>query len=287
MGKRRGDRRDGTLLREIDSMHYIMPLMYPNRCDNEAFMSETVDLTNAMKWIEEKNAEGPEYRYNVFQLIVTAMLKTITLRPQMNRFITNFSLYQRNEVSAAFTIKKEFADESDEGLAFIHAKPEFTVESVHDEIYRQVHHVRCEGKDQSTESMDAIQKLPLFLKKFIGRCARFLDRHGWMPQSVIATDPYQSSVVLANLGSLKLHAGFHHLTNWGTTSLFCVIGEIKMRSFRDEEGREDMRMSVDLGLTVDERISDGFYCARSIRLLHTLLENPSLLEKPLGEAVSF
>ena len=287
MGRKWGDRRDGTLLRRIDSMHYIMPLMYPNRCDNEAFISETVDLTNAMAYLERRNTPQPEYKYNVFQLIVTAVLKTITLRPQLNRFIANYNLYQRNEVTAAFTIKKVFADESEEGLAFIHSKPTDTLNSIHDEIYRQVHYVRHEGKDQSTESMDAIQKIPLFLKKPIGAGARFLDRHGWMPQSVIATDPFQSSVVLSNLGSIKLHAGYHHLTNWGTTSLFVIIGEIKPRPFRRPDGSEELRPSVDIGLTVDERISDGYYCSRSVKLLHTLLENPDLLEQPLGEKVDY
>ena len=278
-------RRDAVLVRNIDSMHYIMPLMYPNRCDNEAFISETVDLTNALAWLEAKNAGNPEYKYNVFQLIVTAVLKTITHRPQLNRFYANYNLYQRNGVSAAFTIKKVFEDESEEGLAFIHSKPEDTIDTIHDEINRQVHYVRHEGKDQSTESMDFIQKLPF--KKLIGAVARFLDRHGWMPQSVIATDPYQSSVVLANLGSIRLHSGYHHLTNWGTTSLFVIIGEIKPRKFEDDRGNETWRPSVDIGLTVDERISDGFYCSRAVVLLHKLLENPELLERPLGEKVEF
>ena len=285
MARKWGDRRDGTRLTKIDSMHYIMPLMYPNRCDNEAFISEVVDLTNALEYLEAKNASEPEYRYNVFQLIVTAVLKTLTLRPQLNRFYANYHLYQRNEVSSAFTIKKVFADESDEGLAFIHSKPTDTIYTIHDEINRQVHYVRHEGKDQSTESMDLLQKLPF--KKLLGAGARFLDRHGWMPQSVIATDPFQSSAVLANLGSIKLHAGYHHLTNWGTTSVFVVIGEIKPRRLYDRNGREKLCMSVDLGLTVDERISDGFYCSRSVQLLRRLIEEPKLLEKPLGEKVEF
>lgn len=285
MSRRFGDRRDATKVRRMDSMHYIMPLMYPNRCDNEAFISETIDLTNAMEWLERRNAAKPEYKYNVFQLIVTAMLKTITLRPQLNRFYANYNLYQRNEVSAAFTIKKQFRDESDEGLAFIHAKPTDTIDAVHDEIYRQVSYVRYKGKDKSTESMDFIQKLPF--KKLIGAGARFLDRRGWMPKSVIATDPYQSSVVLANLGSIKLHAGYHHLTNWGTTSVFVVIGEIKPRKLLCADGEERVCTSVDVGLTVDERISDGFYCSRAVQLLRKLLEHPELLERPLEEKVDF
>ena len=287
--RRPGDRRDAKLLRDIDSMHFIMPLMYPNRCDNEAFISETIDLTNVMKYLEKKNAEGPDYKYNFFQVMVTAVLKTITLRPQLNRFIANYNLYERNEVSAAFTIKKIFKDDGDEALAFIHSKPTDNLESIHNEIYRQVSYVRHEGKDQSTMSMDALQKVFGFppLKKALGVGARFLDKRGLMPASVIATDPFQSSVVLANLGSIKLRSGYHHLTNWGTTSVFVIIGEMKERPFYNEDGSEEMRMSVDIGLTVDERISDGYYCSRSIKLLKHLLDQPELLELPLGEKVDY
>lgn len=287
MSKHWGDRRDATLLRDIDSMHYIMPLMYPNRCDNEAFISERIDLTNVNKYLEKKNADDPAYKYNIFQIIVTAVLKTITLRPQLNRFIANYNLYQRDGVSAAFTIKKIFTDEGDEALAFLRAKPTDNIDSIHDEIFRQVSYVRHEGKDPSTESMDMLQKIPLIFKKPLGAGARFLDRHGWMPQSVIETDPYQSSVVLANLGSIKLHSGYHHLTNWGTTSLFCIIGEKKPRRFELGDGTAELRDSIDIGLTVDERISDGFYCSRAVRLLKTLLENPELLELPLEEKVEY
>ena len=287
MKRKWGDRRDAKLLRDIDSMHFIMPLMYPNRCDNEAFISEQIDLTNVMAYLEKKNAGDPDYKYNLFQVMVTAVLKTITLRPQLNRFIANYNLYQRNEVTAAFTIKKIFSDNGEEALAFIHSKPGDTIDSIHDEIYRQVSYVRHEGKDKSTESMDMLQKTPLPLKKALGAGARFLDMHGWMPQSVIATDPFQSSVVLANLGSIKLHSGYHHLTNWGTTSVFVIIGEMKERPYFDAEGNREMRMSVDIGLTVDERISDGFYCSRAVRLLKTLLEDPELLELPLGERVDY
>ena len=288
MARKWGDRRDGTLLRNIDSMHYIMPLMYPNRCDNEAFVSEQIDLTAANAYLAWKNADGPEYRYNLFQLIVTAILKTITLRPKMNYFVANYNMYERNEVSAAFTIKKIFADNGGEALAFLHSKPTDNIDTVHDEIFRQVSFCRGdENKDPSTASMDALQRLPLFLKKWLGRGARFLDRHGWMPRSVVATDPYQSSCVIANLGSIKLHSGYHHLTNWGTTSVTCIIGEKKPRPFYDEAGNIEMRDSIDLGLTIDERVADGYYYSKTIRLLRHLLEHPELLETPLSEPVDF
>lgn len=89
MAKKFGDRKDGAKLRNIHAMHLVMPLMYPNRCDNEAFISERIDLTNILAYLDEKNASNPDYKYNFFQVMVTTMLKVITLRPKMNRFIAN------------------------------------------------------------------------------------------------------------------------------------------------------------------------------------------------------
>jgi hypothetical protein len=289
MGRKLGDRKDGKLLRDLDGLHFITPIIYPNRCDNEAFISERIDLSNINAFLAKKNAEHPEARYSLFQLLVTAALKTITLRPKLNRFIANRNTYQRGEVSASFVIKKQFSDAAEEGLAFIHSSAADTLDSIHDEIYRQITDRRSEsaGGDKSTDSMDMFNRMPRFVGKGIVRFICFLDRHGWVPADLIATDPYYSSVVLTNLGSIQLHSGYHHLTNWGTNSLFIIVGEKKPRPFYDADGNMSMRDSVDIGLTVDERIADGYYCSKSVRLLKKLLDQPELLERPLGEPVEF
>ena len=287
-GKRLGDRRDGVLLRDIDSMHFLMPVLYPNRCDNEAFISERIDLSKAEEYLARKNAESTDdYRYNIFQMIVTAMLKVLTLRPKMNRFIANCNMYQRNEVSASFIVKKQFADNGGEGMAFIHSKPEYTIDDIHRMIYKQVSAARGEKKDSTTQTMDIFQKIPRGLSKWLIRRVMWLDRHGWVPQSFIAYDPYYSSVVLTNLGSIKLHSGYHHLINWGTNSVFVAVGERKKRPYTGENGETELRDSIDLGLTIDERIADGYYYSKTVRLLRKLLENPELLDRPLNEEVEY
>ena len=289
MGKKWGDRKDGVLLRDLDSMHYIVPLLYPNRCDNEAFISERIDLTAIDTYLEKRNAAHPEYPYNLFQIMVTAVLRLVTLRPKMNRFIANKNVYQRKEVSASFVVKKQFSDNGAEALAFIHSKKTDTLETIHNEIHRQVTSRRGSGtgEDQSTDSMDILNKMPRFLSRFLVGRICWLDRHGWVPNALIATDPYYSSVVLTNLGSIRLHSGYHHLTNWGTNSLFVAIGERKKRPFYQEDGTVTMRDSIDLGLTIDERIADGYYYSKTVRLLRKLLEQPELLEQPLGTPVEY
>ncbi|MBQ7646767.1 MAG: 2-oxo acid dehydrogenase subunit E2 [Clostridia bacterium] len=285
--KRFGDRRDGKLIRDLDSLHFITGIIYPNRCDNEAFISERIDLTAVNEYLKKKNRDDPQYKYNLFQIIVTSILKTITLRPKMNRFIVRGNFYQRNEVSAAFVVKKIFSDNGAEALAFLHSKPDDTIDTVHQKIFEQVSSARSETVDSTTDSMDIFNKLPRFISKAAIRFIMFLDRHGKVPRSMIANDPYYSSVVLSNLGSIKLKSGYHHLTNWGTCSMICLIGEIKDRPYYDENGNVTMKSSVDLGLTIDERLADGYYYSKSMRLIRKLLENPELLEKPLSEEVEY
>jgi len=282
-----GDRPDGVLLRDLDSLHYITGIIYPNRCDNEAFISETIDLTNINKFLEKKNAEDPVYKYNLFQIIVTAVLKTITLRPKMNRFIVNGNFYQRKEVSASFVVKKEFDDKGGEALAFIHSKGNDNLDSIHQSIYDQISFCRSDNVDSSTENMDILNKIPRVISKSAVKFIMFLDKHGRVPHDMIATDPYYSSVVLSNLGSIKLKSGYHHLTNWGTCSVICLIGEVKETSVLHPDGTVEMKPTVDLGITLDERLADGYYYSKTVRLLKHLLENPELLELPLNEETEY
>lgn len=285
--RRLGDRKDGALLRDLDPMHFIVPLIYPNRCDNEAFISERIDLTNLNKYLADKNKDETEFPYTLFHLLVVAILKTITLRPKMNRFIANKNTYQRHIVSAAFVVKKKFADDGAEGLAIIRSKPEDNLFTVREKIYKQITSCRGEQLDRSSDSMDILNKLPRFLSKFLVWIITKLDKHGKCPDFLIGSDPYYASAVLTNLGSIKLKSGYHHLTNWGTNSVFVAVGEIKPRPFFENDGSYTMKPSVDLGLTIDERIADGYYYSKTVKLIKTLLENPELLELPLNQEVEY
>ena len=60
-----------------------------------------------------------------------------------------------------------------------------------------------------------------------------------------------------------------------------------MKPFFDEKGNVTMKMVNDIGLTIDERIADGFYYAKSVRLLKKLAENPELLELRADEEVEY
>ena len=283
--RRFGDRKDGKLIRDLDGMHFITPLIYPNRCDNEAYVAERVDLTAINAYLAKKNAQPSDFPYTMFHVVVAAILKTITLRPKLNRFIANKNFYQRNDISAAFVVKKIFADEGGEALAVVKAKEDSTIDTIHQDLYDQIRSLRGGKVDGSTDSMDILNRMPRFLSKFLVWIITRLDVHGWVPNFLIESDPYYCSVVLSNLGSIKLRSGYHHLTNWGTCSLFCILGEKKVTPVFQPDGTYAMRETLDLGLTIDERLADGYYYSKSIKLLKHLLEHPELLEMPAKEKI--
>ncbi len=284
-----GDRRDGKRIRNTDAMHVFMPYLLPKRCDNEACLNDFIDVKNAEAFVAEKNAQNPSFKYTVFHLVVAAIAKTIYLRPKLNYFYQGHRLYERNEISFAFVVKRTFEDKSQEVLAIVKVDPESEVsplEQIHSKVEKIVTSVRKkDANDGATDIMDMIKKMPRFaIKAFVG-IINFLDYHGWLPRGFVNVDPYHCSMFLSNLGSIKSTASYHHLANWGTNSLFMLIGEMKNRPGCDQEGNLSIRKKLPISLTVDERIADGFYFAKSVKILKYLLENPELLEKPFCEPI--
>ena len=286
--KRWGDRPDGTRVRDLDSMHVFMPYMLPNRTDNEAFIQESVDLSAINEFLAKKNAENPEYKYTIFHAVTAAIAKTIYQRPKLNRFITGRRLYERNEILLAFVAKRIFSDDSDEILLLVNCDGDTTIDTLHDTICRRVSKGRKEGSvDDTTRIMNVLARFPRFALRFIIGVLNFLEYHGRLPAFLRYADPYHASVFISNLGSIKLRAGYHHLANWGTNSVFVVVGEKHMETVADKDGNIKTAEMLPLGLTLDERIADGYYYAKSVKLLKHLLENPALLEIPASVPVAY
>ena len=287
--KRRGDRKDAYLVRKVDSMHGIFPFAMPSRAANEAVMNELIDLGPVTEYIAKKNENETEFRYTFFHVICAAFAKTLYLRPKLNRFYSGYRLYERRNVSLTFTVKKQFADDAEEGMAIItldEDSGESPISQVHEGVRKIVFGIRREHQnDGTTDAMDTLIKLPVFVLRIVFGLLKWLEAHGWYPRSLMDVDPYYASVFLSNLGSIKLHANYHHLADWGTNSIFCVVGEKKTVPFYAPDGSYTMHEALDLGLTVDERIADGYYYSRSMRLLRHLLAHPELLDLPLDTPV--
>ncbi len=286
--KKWGDRKDGVWLKDIPAMNRIMPSLMPNRADNEAHISVDIDLRPLNAYLEKVNEGRTEDKYTFFHLVAAAIGKAFILRPKMNRFVVGSKMYQRKDVSIAFTVKKKFSDHATEALAFFKYEPEDTLETFHEKIMKVIHVTKSDVEtDTSTGAMDIITKLPQWMIAAIVKFVLWLDKHGWAPEFLIGSDPNHAAVFLSNLGSIGLPGGYHHLVNWGTNSCFVVVGKKYMKMEYDSQGNGDLHEVIPLGITLDERIADGYYYSGTVALVKELLAHPELLELPAKEEVAY
>lgn len=286
--KKWGDRKDGIWLKNIPAMNRIMPALMPNRADNEAHISVDIDLRPLNAYLEKLNEGRTEDKYTFFHLVSAAVGKAFILRPKMNRFIVGSKMYQRRNVTVAFTVKKRFDDHAEEALAFFEYDPKETLTSFHEKIMNVIHATKSyEEKDASTGAMDVVSKLPQWLITAIVKGVLWLDKHGWAPDGLIASDPNHAAIFLSNLGSIGLPGGYHHLVNWGTNSCFIVIGKKYWKTEYDQNGNADVHEVLPLGITLDERIADGYYYSGTVALVRELLEHPQLLELSADTPVEY
>lgn len=282
-----GDRKDGKLIRNIDAVHDCLINISPKRTENETCILELFDLTYMRKYLEEKNKSNPKYKYTMFQFIIAAIAKTVILRPKLNNFIANKKVYKRNYYSVAFTIKKQYDDKSEEGLSNICFHENDNIDTLHDNIQSEIFCVKNDTENKENFNLDFVKKCPRPIMKAGFSILRLLDKHGKLPSAIMNNDPNYSTVTLTNLGSIDLNSGYHHLVEWGTNSIFCVIGKAKKRPCFEENGSYIMKDTVELGFVFDERIADGYYCAKSILLMKYLFDHPEELDKPFSAIVDY
>ncbi len=293
MGERRkrrfGDRRDAWWVRDVPGLNTVMFHLMPRRTACEVFLNDTFDVTEILRYCEKKNAGHPEYKTTLFHCLLMAMARMVRERPKMNRFIQGRRLYERYEISLAFVAKRRFADHAEESLMFFVPTDEDTLDSLSYRIAGQVQEVR--KSEHSTGGIDAVvdgfAKIPRLLLMFAIWIIRCMDFWGVNPKALTDGDPNYSSVFMSNLGSIKGPAVYHHLNDYGSNSMMIAIGTIRKEERIMPDGSKQLRDVVDIGATLDERIADGFYFVRSLKLVRYVCEHPELLDRPLGEPSGF
>ena len=285
----RGDRKDGRRVKDVPGLQTVMAYLMPKRTDCEVYLHDELDCTELLRYLEKKNVEHPEYRTTLFHCVVTAMARIIRERPKLNRFIQGYRMYERNEISLSFVAKRRFADSAEETLMFFVPGDGDTIDSVSRKIAGDVREARKSehatgGVDELLDKFAALPRAALIPAiRFI----RLMDFWGVNPDFITDGDPNYSTVLLSNLGSIRCPSVYHHLNNYGTNSIMATIGVIHKAEVVMEDGSKAIRDVVDFGVTLDERIADGFYFARSLRLLRHVCAHPELLDKPLGEPSGF
>lgn len=286
--RRWGDRRDARRVK-APGMQTVMAYLMPKRTDCEVYLHDTLDATELLKYLEKKNAAHPEYKTTLFHCFLTAMARMIKERPLMNRFIQGYRIYERHAITLSFVAKRRFSDGAEESLMVITARDDDTLDQISRRIVGDVTETR--KSEHSTggvdAKMDAFARLPRFVLIIAGKIIRTLDFWGHNFPSLTEGDPNYTTVLVSNLGSIRCPSVYHHLNNYGTNSIMVTIGTLRKEELLMPDGTKQIRDVVDIGATLDERIADGFYFGRSLRLIKHIFANPELLDQPIGQQSGF
>ena len=273
-----GHRSDGRKLKTVPPFFRVIPCVMLERNDAQVYFKQDIKLKELDEYIDRKAKEGIKLSY--MNIIYAALVRIIAERPYLNRFAMNGSLYARNQIFVSLAIKKSFADEGQETtikLPFTGAENIFEIKEKLDKAIEQ-------NKDYSTSNnTDALAKtysiVPNGFIRVVFKFIKFLDKHGSVPKAILSASPFHTSVFLTNVGSLGIDSIYHHLYNFGTTSLFFAMGKKKKSYiYDDDEMREEKCITI--AFVGDERICDGYYYATSFKQLSKYLKKPELLEQP-------
>ena len=138
--------------------------------------------------------------------------------------------------------------------------------SLHDDRYG-------DGISPSDKDAALILKFPGLIRRMILAVGRFGDAFGLLPASMIEHDPMYASVFFANLASLGIDAGYHHLYEYGSIGIFGVIGRPTTDPDSPTSG-PDRRRTMTMKWTFDERVEDGLLAGYALKRAQQILEDP-------------
>ena len=205
----------------------------------------------------------------LFHLYLRAASRAIAEPPGINRFVAGSRLWQRNHLAITFSAKQELVDPA----PLVTVKRTFpedeTLEEMVDSILENLRGRRKGRQNRSDKEMKLALEFPPFVVKAGVWLLDKANHLNLLTKQMIDDDPLFTSLFVANLGSVGLAAGYHHLWEYGTCSMFGVIGGFRRR----EDGVEIMNVNY----SFDERIEDGMYAGIAMDRLKEKLENPEKL----------
>lgn len=272
-----GYRSDGKKVKNLEPIFRVIPSVMIERSDAQVYFKQDIPLKTMDEYIERKAQEG--IRMSYMNIIYAGIVRIINERPKLNRFVMNGTTYQRNKIFVSLSIKKSLTDEGQETVVKI---PFNGTENIF-EIKEKVDSTIEKNKDIATSNKtDKLVKIlniiPNKLILWTVRILNFMDKHGIMPKVVIKASPFHTSVFLTNVGSLGIDSIYHHIYNFGTTSLFFSMGK-KKKSYIYEDDEIKEEKCITIAFVGDERICDGHYYASSFKQLNKYLKKPELLER--------
>lgn len=273
------DRYDGWRVKDVDQNAAMLPYFLRTRIDSQCFFEERIDVERIEAFIKQHKEDMPDL--TIMHVVIASMVRIMSQRPYVNRFIVHNKLYAHNDITISLVIKRQLADRGEETPIRPVFEPTDTLPDVVRRINEEIEATRPKGVQNSADKTSgALSKLPACIMRFTVGLIRILDDMGILPKAIHKASPWHTSAFITNVGSLGIGPIYHHLYEFGTCSFFVAMGKKEKRTLEDENGKTYSERFLGLRYVIDERVCDGHYYAVSMRLMRRLMNNPEMLLLP-------
>lgn len=268
-------RADGKRVKNVDPMYTLAPYFMRTRSDAQNAITVTVPYENVHDYVIESRKKG--FRVSHLAVVMSALVRTFSQFPQLNRFVVNSKIYAHNELKIAMVVLRP----SDNNPSM--SKMKFDLFDTIYEVNQKIESFISENnKSTSNTKTDKLFQVLLScgpLMRFLLWFLRLLDRHGLLPKAITDLSPFHGSMVFTNLASIRTNHIYHHVYDFGTMGMVIAMGNnIETPKMRD--GNLTLEKEIPFGIVMDERIADGHYFATAFAALQQYLKDPSVLEQP-------
>ena len=277
-------RKDGKKLKHCDPILNMTTYIMPHRYDAQVFCKNKIKCEKIDEFIKEEGLKGNKFNY--MHIIIASLVRMYAERPKMNRFVMNRKVYARKGISICFAIKKTLKEDAPETTLKIEFTGKESIYEVKEKIDKAIEeNSKVSDKNDTDKMAKRLLKLPNWFLKFVMRFLIFLDNHGMLGKKLLAVSPFHTTCFLTNMKSLGAEYVYHHIYDFGTTSQFLSMGKTHLEPVVDEYDNISISKILKMGMVIDERICDGFYYSKGIKIGTKYIENPYLLTEPLEKIV--
>ena len=272
---------DGRKVSQDEPIYFLIPYFLTHRYDAMNMITVDIPEEPLRSYMNQKRKEGQPV--NHMALLITAYLRTLDKYPDLNRFIGGRTIYEHVDKTVSMVVLKPGGGESMNKITLDDKDTLFDVQKKIESF------VDVSRNEEDSQALDKAIKVLLKLKPLLGflmAILRFADRHGLLPKALVKASPFHASMLISNLASIRTNHIYHHVYEFGTTSVSVTIGTMHEVPKRTSEGVKFERC-IPLGVVMDERIASGLYFANAFNHFRKLLAKPEQLEKlPEQEALT-
>lgn len=280
-----GDRKEGRLIRSLPALNKFIPYIMPSRNDACNQYEESFEVSAVDKRLRQLRVAG--YKgIGILHFIIAAYIRIISMLPGVNRFVAGRRIYARDGIEIVMAVKRGLSIDATETTIKVHFEPTDTIFDVYRKMNEKIEEVKADDGNNNTEEVaETLCRLPRFILRFAIWVLRVMDYFGWIPEALLEASPFHGSMIITDMGSLRVGPVFHHIYNFGTLPVFIAFGAKRHAYELDRHGNMVDNKYVDTKFVLDERTVDGHYYAQFLQAMRYLFQHPEILENPPSRVV--